>query len=127
MTDLNIESLSQEFCELTEIESEPYWWCPHCLTEKFPHQVTYYEKCTVCNSAVEWIDSPDFTDPREVLKVMMKRGDWPLFRQRIGMWGSAWPIGKKIKSTTVIDVDLILDYTGLLLKEAVEFLRGVKS
>lgn len=85
-TNINIESLSREFCE---------------LTGKVWHEKTFPE-CGVSN--------PDFSDAREVLGVMRKRSYWYKFYQYLCQQSKAdW-------------VDLVI-ISGLLLKEAVEFLR----
>lgn len=60
---------------------------------------------------------PDFTDAREVLKVMRKRDDYAQFLlEKIFKYG--WS-GKMV-------CDLLLDTTGRLHDQAVEFLEGRK-
>jgi hypothetical protein len=39
---------------------DSYWWCPGCLMEKSPVQVSYEERCTKCGHCVEWIELPNF-------------------------------------------------------------------
>ena len=58
--------------------------------------------------------NPDFiSDPRLVLREMMKREDWELF--------------PCVSGDRHIDVDYILDTTGLLVKAGIEWLEKEKS
>jgi len=57
---------------------------------------------------------PDFTTDSgkiELLRLMMKRDDWPKFAHYVGTHNGAFPL------------DLITDTTGLLAQAAVEWLR----
>ena len=109
-----IESLSSEFAKLAGIEPRAYWWCSHCLSEKSPVQVTYYEKCTYCGNHVEWIEGPDFTDAREVIKVMRENDMIHKFAENQG-----WPC-----KDGHYCVPLHYIYTtGLLRDEAIRFLE----
>ena len=59
-------------------------------------------------------------DPRLVLREMMKREDFPLFMARLMYMGDSV---EGIDWDNNIDVDLILDITGLLALAARDFLR----
>jgi hypothetical protein len=74
--------------------------------------------------------NPDFSDPREVLKVMMKRADWPRFAQSIGciVYDIRFAQSFEVESCKwTIPVDYITDETGLLCKAACEWLEGRKG
>lgn len=53
-------------------EKDPHWWCPLCLAEKSPHQVTYEENCTVCGRRVEWFETPDYLNDLNACHEMEK-------------------------------------------------------
>ena len=97
-TYIDIEALSREFCELTGI-------CWHEIND--PCLDVYCKKCR-SSSAI----NPDFSDAREVIKVMRKRGELRQFLYTLA-----------IAPYYFVKSDLIEDTTGLLLKEAVEFMR----
>jgi hypothetical protein len=64
--------------------------------------------CTKCNGRLSQISNPDFSDPREVLKVVMRREDWPKFLNEtgVGIWEEAdHSVG--IGENILIDVDYI--------------------
>jgi len=68
--------------------------------------------CCKCGSREPF--NPDFTtDPGkiELLRLMMKRDDWPKFAHYVGTHNGAFPL------------DLITDTTGRLAQAAVEWLR----
>lgn len=100
-----LTKLSKRFCELVGI-----CW----------HEWDYYElltlhetqfKCRRCHELrINDRSHPDFSDPREVLRVMRGREDFRLF--------------PCVAGDGDIHIDLILDTTGLLLKEAVSYLEG---
>lgn len=106
----NIEALSREFCELTGIEFAEYWWRPKCQGEVSPARVTFDEKCDTCMNHVEWKEMPDLSDAREVLKVMREKDGWLEY------------IEKRYACQDLIM--FVLNRTGLLLKEAVEWMKG---
>lgn len=112
-----LESLSRKFCKLVGIEPREYWWCSHCLSEKSPVQVTYYEKCTYCGNHVERVEGPDFTDAREVIAIMRLLPGYEKFYAAIGSYYNrefhAWMHREDLLATT-----------GLMLKEAVEWMKG---
>jgi len=56
MTDEQMRIAIAEACE----RPGPHWWCPGCLCEKSPVQVTCNETCTLCGAGVEWHDIPDY-------------------------------------------------------------------
>jgi hypothetical protein len=118
MTDFNIEALSREFCEMAGIEwheiklNDRYYFLPGVVC-KHPKYL-----CT-CGRAVDNFvdnthDNPDYTDAKEVLKLLDKIGLRIEFRfYLINKEPPFW--------------DFVVDDTGLMLKEAVEFLREVKG
>ena len=72
---------------------------------------------------LRFIDNPDYTsDPGKIqlLREMQKREDFPLFMARLMYMGDNI---EAIDWDNNIDVDLILDITGKLAKEAIEFMR----
>lgn len=123
MTDKpDIEALSREFCELTgkewhelEVSNEPLLRCVCGFATKFPSVL--FDHCYKSNT------NPDFSDAREVLKVMRARckNDYEF---------SSFLFSLKCPGTYAIClksfIDLIEDDTGLMLKEAVEWLRKEK-
>lgn len=117
MNKKEIEELSRRFCELTGIKMVEYWWCPKCSEGLSLKNVTFDEKCDTCFSHAVWVEGPDFTDAREVLWIMRERDDWSefaLLRLAIDEITANWAIPQKY----------MLDTTGLLLREAVEFLEA---
>lgn len=66
---------------------------------------------------------PDFTDAREVLRVMRVREDWYKFVNRIGSRYYRDENGDQIKDD-VIPIDLVIDTTGLLRDEAIRWMEG---
>jgi hypothetical protein len=66
---------------------------------------------------------PDFvSDPRLVLREMMKREDWPEFAESLRQHADKIGIG----SMEYI-IDLLLDQTGLLVKAAITWMEGMKG
>lgn len=106
MTD--IKFLSREFCELAGI----------CWHEIYPPSDSRYGFCRHCGKhRQEWDykDNPDFTDAREVLDAL--GDDLEAFVVE-KYYDRELPLNALMKLTVVVK-----DRTGLLLKEAVEFLR----
>ena len=71
--------------------------------------------------------NPDFTDAREVLKVMKEREDWFDFAVYLRARGKATIISCATTSGVDrlhIDITLMIDETGLLRDEAIRFLEG---
>ena len=64
--------------------------------------------------------NPDFTDAREVLKVMMAREDYGAFMESLRQKADRLGIG-----SMAYMVDLLTDETGLLLDEAIAYLEGM--
>lgn len=91
--------------------------------------------CKTCDDKVCTLDPDcctDYTDPREVLRVMMEREDWPEFVEKIGItyytretWGGN-PDTAFDKEHYAIVLDLILDTTGRLRDMAIEWMEGRK-
>ena len=109
---------NQRFAELAGIE-----W--HKVAKKADAKGRYYCSCLIAfsyNKAVtqDHCDScnPDFTDAREVLKVMMEREDWPEFCEQIGHYD-----GKR--GIEMVDVDYIT-VPGKLRDLATEWMEGRK-
>jgi hypothetical protein len=68
----------------------------------------------------EWF--PDYTDAREVLKVMLKRKDYPDFINKVGFYDPPdYSVG--LIETIVIGADLIIDTTGKLRDLAIEWME----
>ena len=64
-------------------------------------------------------DIPDFkSDPRLVLREMMKREDWPEFSERL-----FWYIADKTEIIKNFCEVFILDTTGKLVKDAIKFMK----
>jgi len=103
---------NKRFAELAGIcTHENIWHDPKELPE-----MTFYDKCLDCGKLLRNIDDPDFTDAREVLKVMMEREDYYVFLKYInavvdkhGIW--------------CIEIPLILDTTGKLRDLAIEWME----
>ena len=78
--------------------------------------------CIHCEKVMWRKDSnnPDYAaDPRLALREMVKRKDWPEFRHKIG---TVMRIIKD-KPAILVNIDYILDTTGLLRNKAIEFLK----
>jgi hypothetical protein len=74
--------------------------------------------CEVCGHHSCFEKNPDFTSDSgkiELLRLMMKREDWPEF---CGLWA-----GCEMMGNFYIHIDYITDTTGRLAQAAVEFLR----
>lgn len=105
----NIEALSREFCELAGIELRDH--CATCMSAS--------HLCRDCSLRGKLI--PDFTNAREVLRVMRGREDYHSFVKLLGCASIDFNDGV---GTYFIPDTLMLDITGLLLAEAVECMRG---
>ena len=133
MIDLNIEELSREFCRLAEIERHELGNfvevkngrminAAHCSCgADFLYNSTLAEHIKEAN--------PDLSDAREVPKVLKKSGKGISFlAYLVDRYTALVDPCKQNKGEFVYWlVDMIIDETGLLLKEAVEFMREVKG
>lgn len=107
---MNVDAISHEFCELAGI----------CWHERSTHPMCA-GTCHKC--AQVYKHNPDFTDAREVLRVMRERGDYHDFVKLFGCASIDFNDGVE---TYFIPDTLIIDTTGLLLEEAVGWMRGRK-
>lgn len=117
---------NRRFAELAGIEViEPHWWCGKCQSEKSPFQVTYQEYCTVCGCPVVWREgNPDFTDAREVLRVMRNHVDYVpylhfVYQRELRNYAH-YP------DDWAYLVELVIDTTGKLRDLAIEWMEGRK-
>ena len=89
----------------------------------------------ICGATFSYLDeairhqnkNPDFTDAREVLKVMKEREDWFDFAVYLRARGKATIISCATTSGVDrlhIDITLMTDETGLLRDETIKFLEG---
>ena len=111
---------NREFAELVGLR-----WYPAKSVSLDPNDRLF---CGKCGQYVhqEQIDSavPDYaSDPRLVLREMMKREDFPLFMARLMYMGDSV---EGIDWDHNIDIDYILDTTGLLALAARDFMRKEK-
>jgi len=100
-----------------ELEFDPlgdkeFPYCKHCGRQDIPwHWECPNGKCfRIADS------SPDFTDPRLVLREMRKRKDWLRFID--------YTDGGTRMGAIRIDVHLVMDDTGKLRSMAIAFLEG---
>ncbi len=80
--------------------------------------------CRICHAGTDTPNNPDFvSNPTLVLVEMMKREDWPTFAMTISCW-----FGEKSPVPIAIPLKYISDTTeGLLVRAAIEFLKGWRS
>ena len=114
-------TLSEKFARLAGV-------CWHENTENDPLYKNDKLLCTKCNT---WqrinpairrgFQHPDFSDPREVLKVMMAREDWIDFSLCVGIWDEVFNGTNPQESWYSIEISYITE-PNKLLKAAIEWL-----
>ena len=103
---------NKQFAELAGI-------CWHEFVENMGHEGG--EICKHCWKNPDEVSNPNFKDPREVLRVMMKRdkGTHPDFTFQMNIS----PCG----GYSCIGIDYILDTTGKLRDAAIKFLSSIEK
>jgi hypothetical protein len=100
---------NQRFAELAGIHWHEYY--VRSTFNPITGSQTFY-----CECGEDVSKNPDFTDAREVLKVMREKEDWKVFLSKIRCDAmSIWD--------DVVPVDLILDTTGQLRDLAIEWME----
>ena len=78
-------------------------------------------ECSKCGSEMLFTFNPDFTDAREVLRVMMKREDWSKFLSHVYC-----DIYKTSECSVESIILLVLDPTGKLRDLAIKWMEEQK-
>lgn len=65
-------AIAEESTRAQTAPQDGYWWCPNCVREVHPAQVTFEEAHEVCGARVEWMDAPE----REAYDRLRQAAEW---------------------------------------------------